>query len=224
MTATIGELTLDTIHQMDVNDGLKDLPESSIDLIIADPPYGINYRSGSRKRKFTTIRNDDTIMADWLTDAHRVLKDGGALYCYTRWDVYAEWYNRISQHFTIKNCIIWHKNGGGMGDLRGAYSPAHEFLIYAVKGRHILKGKRISDVWQVPRDPGATYVHPTQKPVKLAEMIIEKSSEPVDIVLVPFCGSGGDCVAAKKLGRRFIAFDVEQQYIDAANGRLAEAA
>ncbi|MBC9786533.1 site-specific DNA-methyltransferase [Heliobacterium chlorum] len=224
MTAIIGELSVDRIYNMDIHDGLKLIPDNSIDLIIADPPYGINYRSGSRKRKFTAIQNDDIIMADWLSDAYRVLKDGGAFYCYTRWDVYTEWYHRISQYFTIKNCIVWQKNGGGMGDLRGAYSPAHEFLIFAVKGRHILNGKRISDVWAVPRDPAVTYIHPTQKPVKLAEIIIEKSSQPGDVVLVPFCGSGGDCVAAKRMGRRFIAFDVEEQYVKAANIRLREAA
>ncbi|MBC9786598.1 site-specific DNA-methyltransferase [Heliobacterium chlorum] len=69
MKANFGDLTLDTIHHMDINDRLKLLPDSSIDLIIADPPYGINYRSGSRKRKFTAIQNDNIIMADWLTDA-----------------------------------------------------------------------------------------------------------------------------------------------------------
>ncbi|MTV50839.1 site-specific DNA-methyltransferase [Heliobacillus mobilis] len=224
MTANLDELTLDTIHHMDIKDGLKMLPDNSIDLIIADPPYGINYRSGSRKRKFTAIQNDNIIMADWLANAYRVLKDGGAFYCYTRWDVYTQWFQRLSQQFKIKNCIVWQKNGGGMGDLRGAYSPAHEFLIFAVKGRHILKGKRISDVWVVPRDPAVTYIHPTQKPVKLAEMIIEKSSQPGDVVLVPFCGSGGDCVAAKRMGRRFIAFDVEKQYVEAASERVLRAA
>ncbi|MBC9786560.1 site-specific DNA-methyltransferase [Heliobacterium chlorum] len=224
MTSNIGELSVDRIYNMDINVGLKLLPNNGIDLIIADPPYGINYRSGSRKRKFTAIQNDNIIMADWLADAYRVLKDGGALYCYTRWDVYAEWYHRISRHFTIKNCIVWQKNGGGMGDLRGAYSPAHEFLIFAVKGRHLLNGKRISDVWAVPRDPAVTYIHPTQKPVKLAEMIIEKSSQPGDVVLVPFCGSGGDCVAVKQMGRRFLAFDVEEQYVVLAKKRLVDVA
>ncbi|WP_243116920.1 DNA-methyltransferase [Heliophilum fasciatum] len=180
----------------------------------------MRYRSSSRQKKFTAIQNDDVIFADWLSDAYRVLKDGGALYCYTRWDVYGEWHQRIAQLFTVKNCIIWSKNGGGMGDLRGQYSPSHEFLIFATKGRHLLNGKRISDVWPVARDASAHYVHPTQKPVKLAETIITKSSKPGDTVLIPFCGSGSDCVAAKQLGRRFIAFDIEQRYIDAANLRL----
>ncbi|QGG47636.1 DNA-methyltransferase [Heliorestis convoluta] len=217
-------LQLDTIHNIDIHDGLRLLPDNSIDLIIADPPYGISYRSNNRKSKFNVIQNDQIIMTDWLSDAYRVLKDGGAMYCYTRWDVYPLWWHHLANQFKIKNTIIWHKRGGGMGDLRGAYSPTHELIIYAVKGRHILNGKRTSDVWDVPRDAGSSYVHPTQKPVKLAEIIIEKSSQPGDVVLVPFCGSGGDCIAAKKLGRRFIAFDIEQQYIEAANERLREVA
>jgi site-specific DNA-methyltransferase (adenine-specific) len=81
-------LKLNKIHHGDCLELMKDIPDKSVDLIIADPPYGVNYQSNFRKDKFKKLTNDNVIMTEWLDDAHRVLKDGGALYCYTRWDVF----------------------------------------------------------------------------------------------------------------------------------------
>ena len=77
------------------------------------------------------LQNDDIVLEGWLTEAHRILRDGGAIYTFTRWDVYPEWYSTIEKLFKIKNCIIWHKRGGGLGDLKGAYIFNHEFIIFA---------------------------------------------------------------------------------------------
>jgi DNA modification methylase len=205
---------------MDCVEGIRLLPDNSVDLIIADPPYGVKYRSNFRKTRFNEINNDDTFLFDWIQESARVLKDGGALYCYTRWDVYPKWFEQISQYFKIKNTVVWYKRGGGLGDLTGAYIFNHEFIIYAAKGRHSLNGKRVNDVWEVPKEPPASYLHPTQKPVKLDEIIVEKSSSPGDVVLVPFTGGGSECIAAAKLGRKFIGFETDPQYIEIANKRL----
>jgi DNA modification methylase len=196
-------LKLNKIHHGDCLELMKDIPDKSIDLIIADPPYGMNYQSNFKKNKFNKITNDNVILIDWLFDAFRVLKDGGALYCYTRWDVFHEWYEHISELFKVKNTIIWFKRGGGLGDLKGAYMFNHEFIIYAVKGRHILNGKRLNDVWEIPKDNVNSYQHPTQKPLELSKRIIEKSSNENEIVLIPFAGSGSECVSATKLKRFF---------------------
>lgn len=217
----LGEIELNRIYQRDCIEGMRMIPDGSVDLIIADPPYGMKYRSNFRKDKFDAITNDGDVSSDWIAEAYRTLKDGNAMYCYTRWDVFHEWREAIiDAGFTIKNVVVWFKKGGGLGDLKGAYMFNHEFIIYAVKGRHILNGKRTNDVWEVSKDAPATYIHPTQKPVKLAETIIEKSSNIGDIVLVPFCGSGSDCVGAVQTGRNFTAFELETEYVTAANIRL----
>jgi len=115
------------------------------------------------------------------------------------------------------------QKGGGLGDLKGAYIFNHEFIIYATKGRHILNGKRENDVWEVKKDNVSSYLHPTQKPVELGEKIIRKSSDECGVVLIPFAGSGSECVAAINTGRQFIGIEREEKYVEIANKRIAEA-
>ena len=215
-------LELNKVHHGDCLELMKDIPDASVDLIIADPPYGVNYQSNYRKNKFKKLTNDNVIMTEWLDDAYRVLKDDGALYCYTRWDVFSEWFESISKHFKVKNTIVWYKRGGGLGDLKGAYIFNHEFIIYAVKGRHLLNGKRLNDVWEIPKDNVNKYLHPTQKPLDLSKRIIEKSTKENDVVLVPFAGSGSECVSAIELKRFFIGIEKEKEYVDIANKRIEE--
>ena len=215
-------LELNKVHHGDCLELMKDIPDASVDLIIADPPYGVNYQSNYRKNKFKKLTNDNVIMTEWLDDAYRVLKDDGALYCYTSWDVFSEWFESISKHFKVKNTIVWYKRGGGLGDLKGAYIFNHEFIIYAVKGRHLLNGKRLNDVWEIPKDNVNKYLHPTQKPLDLSKRIIEKSTKENDVVLVPFAGSGSECVSAIELKRFFIGIEKEKEYVDIANKRIEE--
>ncbi|UNO50910.1 DNA-methyltransferase [Alicyclobacillus acidoterrestris] len=216
----LGGVMLNRIYQIPCEDGLKLLPDESVDLVIADPPYGIKFRSNIRKVRFDAIDNDDTFNFDWIDEAYRVLKVGGAIYCYTRWDVYPQWFDKITDKFKVKNTIVWYKKGGGLGDLRGAYMFNHEFIIYGVKGRHVLNGKRTNDVWEIQKDSVNSYEHPTQKPLALSQRIIEKSSNEGDIVLIPFCGSGSECVSATTLKRNFVSFETNPQYIEIANKRL----
>ena len=124
-------LKYNKIYNIDCLDGMKMIDDNSVDLIIADPPYGVSYQSNFRKDKFDTLKNDSVILSEWISEAFRILKEGGAIYCYTRWDVYPEWYNLIAEHFKIKNTIIWFKKGGGLGDLKGGYIYNHEFIIFA---------------------------------------------------------------------------------------------
>lgn len=97
---------------------MKNIPDGSVDLVLTDPPYGIDFQSNFRKNKFNKIENDSTVNAEFLDECKRVLKDTGAIYCFTRWDVYPSWIEQISKRFKVKNCIVWFKRGGGLGDLK----------------------------------------------------------------------------------------------------------
>lgn len=91
------------------------------------------------------------------------------------------------------------------------------------------KGKLISDVWDIPTLAGRRFSkekvnHPTQKPLALCDRIIELFSPPGGLVLVPFAGSGSECVSAKRRGRQFLGFEINPKYVVLANRRLAESA
>ena len=119
-----------------IEDGAK------VDCIITDPPYGINYRSNFKKVKFNKIQNDNMQQIEYIKKCSDLLNDGKAIYIFCRWDCFNEVIEEVKKHFNVKNCLVWYKKGGGLGDLKGSYIYNHEFIIFATKGRHILNGKR----------------------------------------------------------------------------------
>lgn len=202
---------------------MKDIPDGSVDLVLTDPPYGIDFQSNFRKNKFNKIENDIAVNAEFLDECKRVLKDTGAFYCFTRWDVYPSWIEQISKRFKVKNCIVWFKRGGGLGDLKKGYIYNHEFIIYCAEKNHRLNGKRRNDVFEFAKDAPSTYVHPTQKPISLLKEIIERSSNEGGVVLDCFMGSGSTGVACVNTGRNFIGIELDERYFNIAKKRIEEA-
>ena len=202
---------------------MKNIPDGSVDLVLTDPPYGIDFQSNFRKNKFNKIENDSAVNADFIDECKRVLKDTGAFYCFTRWDVYPSWIEQISKRFKVKNCIVWFKRGGGLGDLKKGYIYNHEFIIYCAEKNHRLNGKRRNDVFEFAKDAPSTYVHPTQKPISLLKEIIERSSNEGGVVLDCFMGSGSTGVACVNTNRRFIGIELDQGYFNIAKKRIEEA-
>ena len=202
---------------------MKNIPDGSVDLVLTDPPYGIDFQSNFRKNKFNKIENDIAVNAEFLDECKRVLKDTGAFYCFTRWDVYPSWIEQIRKRFKVKNCIVWFKRGGGLGDLKKGYIYNHEFIIYCAEKNHRLNGKRRNDVFEFAKDAPSTYVHPTQKPISLLKEIIERSSNEGGVVLDCFMGSGSTGVACVNTNRRFIGIELDEDYFNIAKKRIEEA-
>jgi len=218
------------------------LKDSSVDLIVTDPPYGIDYKSNRqgidrkisnaregdivvREQYFEKIKNDDTVPTDWLKEAFRVLKNDSAIYIFCHWTKWAALSAGVEQHgFKIKNMIVLNKSNHGMGDLKGSYAPKHELLLFAVKGKHVLRfPPRGKDVWDVPiKFTGAHRLHPNEKPLKWMIPAIAASSDANGLVLDPFCGSGSTLEAAKENGRKYLGFDIDIKWVEIASKRLGE--
>lgn len=214
---------INKIIQGDCLEVMKQIPDNSIDLIVTDPPYGISFQSAWRieSERFDRLENDDKIDPTFLMEAFRVVNEGGAVYIFTRWDVYVKWFEATkTAGFDVTNCIVWDRMMHGMGDLQGAYAYQHDFIIYATKGKHILRGKRPKDILRVCRPHPNEIVHPTQKPVELLQKLIEKSSDQDDLVLDPFLGSGTTAVACKQLNRKFIGIELNPDYCKIAEQRV----
>lgn len=197
-----------------------------VDMILTDPPYLMNYKTNGRKNKnhkFTdTIQNDNNpnIIIDAIKRCSLLLKDGGAFYCFCN-DVKIDFFKQnIERYFTVKNILIWEKNNGTIGDLTGSYRKSAEFIIFATNGRHILNGKRDKDVLHFKRVPSNKLVHQNQKPLKLIKYLINKSSNPGDIILDCFMGSGTTGVACRHMRREFIGFEIDETYYKIANKRV----
>ena len=202
---------------------MRDMPDNSVDAVVTDPPYGIGYVSNMRKKSFGVMQSDDITNAAWLIFMVRLLKDTGAIYCFSRWDVLGVW-KSLFEFFglSVKNCIVWDKGLFGMGDLEGAFAPTHEMILFASRGRHILRGKRAADIIKINR-VGSKRDHPTEKPVELMRELILKSTNPGDTMLDPFMGSGTTIIAAIQTGRNAIGIEIDERYFAIAQRRIKDA-
>ncbi len=202
---------------------MKTLPDESFDLLYTDPPFGIDYVSSHYENgnPFGEIKGDKSVSTDWLKEGYRLLRPERFAFIYTRWDVYPQWFADVTRSgFTVINVIVWNKNNHTAGDLQGNLAYKHEFCILAVKGKPKLFGKRDVNVWDVPRVPATAMVHPTEKPVELAQRAIAITTQPGWRILDPFCGVGGSCVAAADMGREYVGIELEERYAKIAKDRV----
>lgn len=199
---------------------LPTIPDKSIDLILTDPPYGMEYQSNRRKEKYNKIKNDNNI--DWLYFSikhfERILKDNSHCYIFCSMHYINKFIDYSQEFFSLKNILIWEKNNHGSGDLKGNYAPKYEFILFLNKGRKILNGKRTSNIFKFNKTNNQ--FHPTQKPIDLLEFIIKKSSEENNTVLDCFMGSGSTGVACKNTNRDFIGIELDQEYFKIAEQRI----
>lgn len=147
---------------------LRQMEPESVDAIITDPPYGINYVSQTG----ASIKNDKSPFIWFLYDAFRVLKSGeaghGGLICFTRWDVEQTFIDAMKiAGFNVKSEVIWDKVYHGMGDTKAAFAPSHENIVFAIKGKYSFPGSRPKDLVTFPKINSSKMVHPTEKPVGL---------------------------------------------------------
>lgn len=203
---------------------LKTVPDSSVDLILTDPPYGINYNSNRRvvADKFERFSLDDNLgwIDDFVAEAYRLLKDDSAIYVFCSWHNVDIFKQALQRRFKVKNLLVWNKNVHGLGDLKGSFSPKHELCFYAHKGRCLNRGKRTPDVLNFAKIPSKELKHPTEKPTALLDLMIKNSSDEGDLVLDPFMGSGTTGLACIGGGRRFMGVEIDKVYFDVAVERL----
>jgi DNA modification methylase len=193
---------------------METLPANSIDFILTDPPYLVSYRD----RQGRSIKNDT--QADWLrpafTQAYRLLKYNSLMVSFYGWTQ------------TDKFISAWRSAGFrivGHMVFRKSYSSKARFLKYQheqayllAKGNPPLPMQPLGDVLDMPYS--GNKLHPTQKPVPTLKALIETFTQPDQLVLDPFCGSGSTLLAAKLLRRRYLGIELDPTYYGAAAKRL----
>lgn len=232
---------------------LGTLPENSVDLIFADPPYNLQlqndlYRPNLTKvgavddgwDKFGDFSEYDKFTCAWLSASQRVLRETGTIWVIgTYHNIYRVGTIMQDLGFWILNDILWIKTNP-MPNFRGVrFTNAHETLIWAQKKKgakytfnhHSMKALnddlQMRSDWSLPLATGKQRVkvngakaHSTQKPEALLYRIIMASSNPGDVILDPFFGSGTTGAVAKKLGRHWIGIERDKKYIRIAQKRI----
>ena len=208
------------VNCMAWEDGIKQVIDNSIDLVVTDPPYGMVFQSNRREVKHKRIQNDDNLdwLLGWVQELKRVCKEDAHLYIFCSWHNVEVFKTEISKSFNIKNILIWEKNNHGSGDLLGDYAPKYEMIIFCSNGSKKLNGGRTANILKSPKVEAIN--HPTEKPVSLIRFLVEKSSNKGDLVLDTFSGSFSTARACKEVGRDFICFEIEPDYCKTAKNLL----
>lgn len=217
----IGDATLYLGDCLPIMEGMK---ENEVDAVVTDPPYGIGYATNYRKVLETPAKiiGDAGVDAACVASMYPLIKDGGAIYLATRFDVSFPWVEALqSAGFKMKTPIFWDKDNWTAGDLYGDYGGQVEIFLFAHKGRHLLKCGRMGNLWKCARPEAGE--HPTPKPVPLIKRMVESSTGKGGITLDPFMGGGSTGVASVTLGRKFIGIEIEEKYFNIACKRIEQA-
>lgn len=243
---------INQIVKGDCLDILREIPDASVDITFADPPFNLNKKYNGYNDK----KNNDAYLnwcRQWISEMVRVTKPSGSIFVHNipKWlTYYAAFLNDISY---FKHWIAWDAPSGPMGK---SLQPSHYGILYYVKEPnetkfyeiryphkrcrkcgYLLKdyggkkdtlhpfGPLVSDSWtDIHRIKHNKYRddHPCQLPIHLLERIILMSTDENDIVLDPFIGTGTSAIAAKRLGRRFIGIDIDDKYVEITREKLSE--
>lgn len=206
---------------------MKNIPSESVDLIVADPPYLIKYKTGHRKDKnhkfCKEILNDDNfeLVELYIKECYRIMKNDTAMYMFCNYNNVDFFKKTLEENnFNIKNMIVWVKNNWSAGDLSSSFGRQYEILFLVNKGVRNFNGSRLSDVWFFDRVVGNNQLHQNQKPLKLIERCIQKYSNDGDLVFDGFMGSGTTGIACKNLNRNFIGVEMDDFYFRIAKERI----
>jgi DNA modification methylase len=205
---------LDRVTCGDCIDVMRAMPWASVDFILADPPYLVNYRDRSGR----SVANDDNDA--WLKPAfsqmYRVLRPDSLCVSFYGWqkvDLFMDAWK--SAGFSVVGHIVFRKRYGSNARF---LSYRHESAYLLAKGRPFLPASPVPDVldWEY----SGNQLHPTQKPVQPLKTLIGAFTKPGEVVLDAFCGSGSTLVAAQELSRRFIGIELDKQHHRTATERL----
>jgi site-specific DNA-methyltransferase (adenine-specific) len=258
-------MEVNQVYLQDCIEGIKKLPDNSVQICICDCPYNIgkDFDNDSDKQSM----EDYLEWCDkWIDECLRVLKSNGTMYIYGFSEILA--YIRVRLTCNVR-WIVWHYTNKTVPNLK-FWQRSHEsilccwkddkvfnvdavrepytetFLNNAVgkvrkntKGRYSSGDKETTytahergalprDVIKIPALAGGSgkkerVDHPTQKPLELCrKLLLSSKQNEEDVVLIPFAGSGSECVACKQLNLPFIAFEINEKYVELCEKRLAE--
>lgn len=183
----------------------KLLQKEKPDMIFTDPPYNVAFNG--RSGKHDVIKNDELADDDFENFIDEVCQTIKAInapiyYIWCNWKFYSVLQTRLD----YKACIVWAKNVFGLGI---GYRHQHEFCLFNGKIDEEIKNE--SDLWNVKKDH--SYVHPTQKPVELAERAFKNHKNAIKILDL-FGGSGSTLIASEKNGKKAYLMELDEKYCD----------
>ncbi len=223
----------------DARELIKQLPDRSVDLIFTDPPYNLSsYSTGNIKMSWRKEFNNDLaewdkenfIPLEWADEFRRILKPTGNIFAFCSYNLIGKWHEAFDPLFDTFQFVVWHKTNPPPKLYRAGFLNSCELIVCMWNKGHIWNFGRQSEMHNFIESPicmGRERVknptHPTQKPLKILNKIIEIASHEGAVVFDPFMGVGSTGVSAVQLSRNFIGFEVNPEYFAVAKKRIETA-
>lgn len=218
---------------------MRKIPDSSVDLILTDPPYNLaDYSTGNINFTWRSTINND--LAEWdkkilkpamlFPDFKRILRPHGNIFIFCSYNLLGEYHKVFDPEFDTFQFMVWHKTNPTPSVRRSSFLNSCELIICCWNKGHTWNFSKQNEMHNFIESPicmGRERVkspkHPTQKPVKILEHIIKIASNEGDTVFDMFSGVGSTGVAAINLKRNFIGIEINKEYFEAGKKRLLEA-
>lgn len=244
----ISEDVINKVHCLDSRD-LSILPDSSVHLMITSPPYAV----GKEYDKDWTLEEYLTLLRDVFKETYKKLVPGGRA-CINIANIGRSPYIPLHAYiikdmldigYLMRGEIIWDKGASAgtstaWGSWKSAKNPTlrdvHEYILIFSKetfrreddGKSTISKEEFLEytksIWRFPTESAKKVGHPSPFPVELPYRLIQLYSFKGDVVIDPFVGSGTTCVAAIKLGRYYVGFDISEEYVELARKRINKSA
>ena len=205
-------LEINKVHCWDCLELMKQIPDKSVDLVLTDPPYGINMDKGSETFGSTAVRQYDDERDGSIPTAEyfaEILRIGKSVIIF--WGNFFTEFLPTGTHWIVRD-KQWEMK------FKNPFSKCE--LAWTNLKKNTINKYVVIQQWFIAEEKER--YHPTQKPVQLFKSIIEDYSKEWDLILDPFLWSWTTAVACKELGRNFIGIEKEQKYVDIANKRLSQ--
>lgn len=211
---------------MDCLEGMKQMPDNCVDLVVTDPPYFLPVQSyvGTRGKSYQGRTLADTsVLRGYFErvfeELNRIVKPTATYYVFCDGQSYPIFYVVMFPFCKYVRPIIWDK----MISYNGyTWRHQHELIAWGELDESLRVPTGDGDIIKCRGVLQDERTHPAQKPEEVVKKLIAKHGKEGDLILDPFMGSGTTAVAAKQLGRRFIGFEINPKYVDICNQRLAQ--
>jgi len=233
----VKNITTHLLIKGDAFQKMKEIPDSSIDLILTDHPYNLSeYSTGNMKFDWRNEINND--VAKWdkvpfnpgklLKDFIRILKPTGNIFIFTSYNLIGKYHETFDPLFDTFQFMVWHKTNPIPNIRKSSFLNSCELIVCLWNKGHTWNFSKQNEMHNfiesaicMGKERIKEPKHPTQKPLSVLEHIIKIASNENDIVFDPFMGVGSTGKAALNLGRRFIGIELEKEYYEATVKRLS---
>ena len=234
----VKNITTHLLIEGDAFQKIKEIPDSSVDLILTDPPYNLSeYSTGNMKFDWRNEINND--VAKWdkvpfnpeklLKDFIRILKPTGNIFIFTSYNLIGKYHEIFDPLFDAFQFMVWHKTNPIPNIRKSSFLNSCELIVCLWNKGHTWNFSKQNEMHNfiesaicMGKERIKEPKHPTQKPLSVLEHIIKIASNENDVVFDPFMGVGSTGNAALNLRRRFIGIELEKEYYEATIKRLSK--